>query len=349
MKKNQQGFLSIIAIILVVIVGLIGSAAAYQLVGDTRQAGNSLHSSQAYYVAQSGVDYAKHFFAANTASCGASFNNVSFPGAKGTFSVTSSLNNVTHDCTLISTAGVPDLTNPISKRTLQAVLSSSGISTSSLVASGDVSLKGNITINNLFVSSNSPNYDGSTILSGGTVKFTGGSAITAVSDLSPSSNTSQQNADVVSGDTTLGAATLFNQFFSGTKATTAAAATLVTSDSQLQTLPAPNGMYYANPAFNLNSNYTVGTAANPVIVIVNGDITINGNVTINGLLYVIGNLTIMGNAVVNGGIVAEGSVSKASGNATINFNPTILNKLYTPGSTVLHFYDSPASIKEIIA
>ena len=77
---------------------------------------------------------------------------------------------------------------------------------------------------------------------------------------------------------------------------------------------------------------------------------IMGNVTFYGLLYVIGNLNLQGNLTANGVIAAEGTITKSAGNVVINFDPAILNNLHNMNNnTVLYYYDSPASIKEVIA
>lgn len=347
-SHHQKGFLSIIAILLVVVVSFICTAAAYELISDTRQAGNILNSSQAFYLAQSGIDYAKRAFAKNTGIvCNNSFNNISFTGANGIFTVTSSLNPANHQCTLTSTGGVPDLTNPVGKRTLQAVLSSSGIAASPVISSGPVSLNGNATIVNLSVNANSSDLSGSTIDSGSTVTFSG-SVSTDVNGLNPSSTASSFNTDITQSDPSLSSSTLFSQFFSQPWATVTAAATSISGQSGLVGVPA--GTYYSNGNLTFNGNHTFGSAASPIILIVNGTLSMTGTVNFYGLIYVTGNIGINGTVNIYGSIISQTSVTKTGGNATITFDPNILNLLYsTNPSTILHYNDSPLSIKEIIA
>jgi Tfp pilus assembly protein PilX len=345
LEQHQKGFLSILAIILVVIIGLIGAAATYQAVSDTRQAANTLNSSQAFYLSQSGIEYAKHLIRNGTNSCGSSFTNITLSGFPGAFSVTSNLSG--NQCTLAATGYASSVASSTGKRVMQAVLTSMGVAPAPVVASGPIALTGNATVNNLTVTSSSANYSGSTILSSGAVSI-GGSAITAVSGLNPSSNASTINPDVTQNISAISSATLWNQFFSLPMATVVAAATQVTQESQLSS--APGGTYYSNGNIMVNGNDTVGTTGNPAILIINGDLNIKGGLTFYGLIYVTGNISISGNANITGTVVSATSIQKTTGNATINFDTTVLNNVHTTNAnTVLHFYDTPASLQEVIA
>lgn len=345
---SEKGFLSIVSILVVVVISFICTAAAYELVRDTGSAGNNLNSSKAFYIAESGIDYAKHAIAKNTGIvCGDSFNNISFSGASGAFNVTSSLDPTSHQCTLTATGGVPDLTNAVGKRTVQAVLTSSGIAASPVMSSGPISLNGNATIVNMNVNANSSDLSGSTIVSGSTVNFNG-SVQTTVNGLDPSSTSGSFNTDIAQNDPSLTSGTLFSQFFSQPFATVTAAATPITQQSDLYTVPA--GTYYRNGNLTFTSNHTYGSAASPIILIVNGTLDMTGTVNFYGLLYVTGNISINGTVNIYGSIISQTSITKTGGNATITFDPAILNQLNsTNPSTVLHYNDSPLSMKEIIA
>ena len=78
----------------------------------------------------------------------------------------------------------------------------------------------------------------------------------------------------------------------------------------------------------INGNTTIGSATQPVILIVNGNFKAKGNTTIYGIVYVAknwnngggGNLNIIGAAVVEGNFSGKGSPN-------ITYDPTVLNRL----------------------
>lgn len=63
----------------------------------------------------------------------------------------------------------------------------------------------------------------------------------------------------------------------------------------------------------------------PVIVIVNGDLTANGTPNITGLLYVTGNFDLLGNIQVEGAVIVAGDLNNAaSGSMDIWYNSDVL-------------------------
>jgi Tfp pilus assembly protein PilX len=332
-RKNEKGFLSILAIIIVVVVSFICMAATYQFINDSRQATNSLNSSQAFYIAQSGIEYAKHLIRKGTNTCGASFNNISF--ANGTFTTLSSLNSVSHQCTLTSTGN-----SPSGQRIVRAVLGSSGIASSPLMSSGNIALNGNATVVN--------NYSNSTVDSGGTVTLQG--SVTTTTNTGGSS-TGNINTDIIQNDPSLTQASLFNQFFTAPQTITqvGATATQVDNHSNLPTATATGGIYYTTDSLKINGNATIGSPTKPVILLVNNTIDLSGTVIFYGLIYAVGAMNITGTLNVYGSIVSEAGINKGGGTATITFDPSVLNLLSTTiPNTVLHYYDSPTSLKEMI-
>lgn len=74
---------------------------------------------------------------------------------------------------------------------------------------------------------------------------------------------------------------------------------------------------------------TYGTATDPIILIVDGNLELRGGATINGLVYVTEptwDANGAGNAHINGAALAEGSFD-TNGNLVINYDPTILANL----------------------
>lgn len=78
---------------------------------------------------------------------------------------------------------------------------------------------------------------------------------------------------------------------------------------------------------SINGTTTIGSANNPVILIVNGELQINGNTTIYGLVYA-GNadVKVNGNFDIHGMLIAETNLD-ASGNFGVQYDTTVLNNL----------------------
>ena len=342
--KNQQGFLYIVAIILITVISLILSAAVYQITINAKEASNSLNSSQAYYMAQSGINYAQHQFYVNAANCGQTFTGVGFTGSPGVFIATSNLSGLT--CTITSTGYIPNTTSPVAIRTLQGTLVSYGIADAPVMAIGTVSMTGNANVTNLYVNSTSPHYAGSTINTSGTVSLVG-SVSTIVNGLNPSSTTSSLKADIKQNNASLTQANLFRNYFTQTVAQIKSAATQIASESGITNVA--GGTYYSNVPLTLAGNDNIGTLANPTILLVNGNLSIFGNTTVYGLIYVIGGtLSITGNATINGAVAAENGVSLV-GNANIIFNTSVMNNAHqTNSNTTLHYNDALGGLQEII-
>jgi hypothetical protein len=81
---------------------------------------------------------------------------------------------------------------------------------------------------------------------------------------------------------------------------------------------------------------TIGTAADPVILVFEGDFGLSGPVTVNGLVYVMGRMHgTAGEAVVNGALLADGGVTAGS---AVRDDPVVLRNLsrVAPLSPILH-------------
>lgn len=77
----------------------------------------------------------------------------------------------------------------------------------------------------------------------------------------------------------------------------------------------------------VNGGADIGSAADPVVIVVNGSVSFNASPTIHGLLYVrAADWTTSGSATVNGAVIAEGNVSGTS-TAVFSYNPDILTLL----------------------
>lgn len=141
-------------------------------------------------------------------------------------------------------------------------------------------------------------------------------------------------ASVADNDTTLSGLSdddYFTDFFGDTKANVQASATQINPGNANSELNGQAGkVLWISGDTTINSNITVGTLEQPVILIVDGALHINGNVTIYGLVYctaIVWDNTGMGNVNIYGAAVAEGSFT-GNGNPTITYTPTITNNIY---------------------
>ena len=218
---------------------------------------------------------------------------------------------------------------------------------------GPVILDGNASITNL--------ENDSTITSGSTVTFSGTSQ--TILSGGTGSNGAGMGPDVVENDPTLSAMTpsAFEM------------ATLGRSIASMQYLATENFSYGVNHDYagelaglenvtiwitqtagtaSLSGGVTIGSAENPVNLIINGPLTMMGNITvygnviatgdvqmvggtlINGLLYSGGNVSIgaSGTPMVEGAVVVDGQLD-INGNASIIYNSTMLQDALSAGGS----------------
>lgn len=79
---------------------------------------------------------------------------------------------------------------------------------------------------------------------------------------------------------------------------------------------------------HLNANTAVGTAADPVILFVNGNFQLNGNAQIYGIVYAIGAQAVdaSGNPTLHGVLLSETSLN-VTGRVTLQYDPAVLAAL----------------------
>lgn len=260
-------------------------------------------------------------------------------------------NAVQDQCLITSTAGVPTLTSPEGKRVIQQALLgrvgfSYGGSIPALVSGSTATLQGSPAVINPSVTSGSSNFPGSTIVSAGAASL-GGAAVTEVNDgsggLVISSSKTGLAADVVQNYSGAAAATLFNIFFSATKAQVQTGAVIIShSISDLTELSGHAGQtVWVDGGIDTNGgNVTIGASSNPVILIVNGDVSLGGNasLTVYGVAYVIGKINTNGGGslIGFGQIAAEGAI-KLQGGGTINFDSSVLAILGLKDITIIRY------------
>lgn len=79
----------------------------------------------------------------------------------------------------------------------------------------------------------------------------------------------------------------------------------------------------------INGNTTIGSASNPVLLIVNGSLSLSGNVTIYGYVFVMGGndlTTATGNISIIGGLATTGNMSM-TGSVSVTYSSSTLRNL----------------------
>ena len=145
--------------------------------------------------------------------------------------------------------------------------------------------------------------------------------------------------DVVLGDVSLGNLTsdqFFGLFFLQNKQATKDLADAGGNRLNPGTIPPANtvgnitsGLYWVGNANNLDVSTTntsinggvFGSVEEPIVLIVNGDLSIAGNVDIHGQVYVTGELRITGTPTVYGSVVSENGPNTGAGTLNIVFVP----------------------------
>ena len=114
-------------------------------------------------------------------------------------------------------------------------------------------------------------------------------------------------------------------------------------DAALETAKStgPRGL----PALWIEGDCTVpeiGSVDEPIILVVEGDVTINGGNEFGGILFgftdiyngetVLNNVSVGGGAQINGGLATNGNLIKVTGSATVAYSPEILTSLTAAAS-----------------
>lgn len=177
--------------------------------------------------------------------------------------------------------------------------------------------------------------NGITINAGGTINNNDGSKTLSTVPGTP------PEASLVPNDTSLSSLTgeqMFQTFFGQSKTTfqNAPTTTQVTCsnpcNSQITNLVnSGSRVIWVNGDMDLNSNITVGSQTNPVILVVTGNAHINGNAVIYGVVYcaaITWNETGGGTARIYGAAIAEGNFT-ATGSPDPTYDPKTLSNLKT--------------------
>lgn len=362
-KSGQQGAaVLVMALVLVTISTILILFAGNYGIMMSRAVTNSSMNFQAFEAAQAGMEYGINYLQQNSAAIlanpvsgyiqtysNSSVTNVSL--ANGTkFSIIYS-NPVASNYTLIKiTSTGTNADGTATKTVTQLVQFGSvlvNVPTMPLISQGSISLGGNSQIINT--------YSSNTIESGSTVGL-GGHASTILST-GTSSTSGNIKSDISQSVNSIGSQSesdFFASYFGQSPTTIKSSVAHYFSnsgstnyDGQLNGLTGTSIWIDQNGGTaNLNGNTTIGSAANPVLLIVNGNLDITGNVTIYGYVFIYGNSTtdFLGNLSIVGGVGTTGSIS-ASGSIQVTYSPTTLSNLQN-SSSMKYYAKVPGSWKD---
>jgi hypothetical protein len=203
-----------------------------------------------------------------------------------------------------------------------------GVPSAALTAKGNVDLGGSaITITNT-----DANTNGLTIHAGGTVSPHSDNNLQTLPGTPPLASVAPSDGEL----TSLSANDFFENFFGQSKASYRAGADEIISCSGVcnSSVNGKTGKILwidvpAGGSFNLNSTTTVGSATDPVILVVNGPIELRGSATVYGVVYstaILWDNTGGGTSQIIGGAIAEGNFT-ANGTPNPTYDSTILSTL----------------------
>jgi Tfp pilus assembly protein PilX len=349
-RKEIGAVTFIITTILIVLITLIILFAASYNMMQQKLTANQFRAAQAFTAAEAGLEFGIVYFQQNSATIltspsnghlaafsNASTTNVSLAnGSK--YSIVFS-NPIANNYTLIKVTSTGTSSDNTATRTIsQNILFGSLLIQAPnlpLISKGSISLAGNGTVTNTFNNTTIQSALGVSISGSAQTNLASGKSSTAgniKSDIQQNVTSLQNTTQTDLFATYFGTATSniqnnVNQYYSNSGNT---------NYSNLL-----NGMTGKSIWINqiggtatINGNTTIGSSANPVLLIVNGNLSMSGNATIYGLIFIIGTSgidTLTGNININGALITSDNLSM-SGSSNLNFDPTVLNNLRTqPG------------------
>lgn len=350
--KSYQGAATlIIAVVFIMLSTLIIIFAARNGLMHSKISANTARNSQAYEAAEAGLEYGINYLDQNSATIIASPTNgfINFTNANTTnvalsngskFSIVYT-NPTVNDYTMIQITSTGQSDDNSSTRSVSQVVKRSSIiantGTHALTSKSNINITGNGSISNLTSSQ--------TVASGGTVAF-GGNGSTYTSG-GQQSDAGGILADVTQNVGALSSATT-NDFFASYFGTTSTSAVRsqanysYSSNSSANYSSTLNGIQGAmiwidannGSTASLSGNTVIGSASNPVLLIVNGSFSISGNVTVYGMVFVLGDsglTTLTGNNNIIGTIVSTETMN-ISGNTFVSYDQSVLDNLKNSAS-----------------
>lgn len=343
---HQAGFATLAAALVTLAAAtLITLFSAQAIVTEFRVAKNTYNTEQAFEAAQAGLDYGVVYIDKNKATI---TNGQVVTGSLdngSTYSVQINFVGPTNQLIkLVSTGMSSDGTATRVVAQMSKFMSVMvNIPNTPLKVKGQVDLSGNSIISNL---------EGSTTINTGdsAVSISGNGQTILSSGVS--SNASTLGPDIVQGNGALSGMTE-EEFQIDTLGTTInnlmsqASPTYNNSGSTdySSTLSGVEGKVIGinqnGGTASISSNTTVGSPSNPVVIIVQGNISISGNSIIYGAIIANGNVSISGNSHVHGLVFATGnsSITSTTGNSEV-YGAVISGNQYNTSGNAHVYYNS---------
>lgn len=343
--RTQKGAVTLIitAMLLMTATLVVLFAAGYSVM-QSKITGNQLRNQQAMTAAEAGLEFGINYLQKNSttilaspsggyiqAYTSASTTNVTL-GNNSKFSIVYT-NPIANNYTLIqiTSTGISDdgtATRVVSQQVKFGSLLSSVPSTPAVIK-GTLAMSGNSNITNTSSTA--------TVVTGSTTSISGSAQTTLNTGVSSSagnlkSDIQQNNSTLANESTSDFFATYFgassNQVKSGF-------ANYYSNSSDTNYNSLLNGktgttiwIDQSGGEATISGNTVIGSAANPVIIVVNGSLNLSGNATIYGLVFALGatsaNTDITGNVSVNGALIAADN-TRLAGNAGVTYGPSVLS------------------------
>lgn len=355
-KQIGAATLLITTVVMVCITLLVLFAANYGAFQQKISA-NSNRNQQAFEAAEAGLEFGINYLKQNSATIlaspsggfiqafsNSSTNNVAL--ANGTHYTITYTNPTANVYTIIKVSSTGTSDDGSASRTVSQLVAFGSIlakaPTNPLTVKGNVSLGGSSSVTNM--------QSSTTIQSGGTVSISGSSQTQTSSGGSTSSSIGsdvQQNKSSLASESTTD---YFSSYFGVSAATVKsnAAYTFTNLGDYSSVLNGKTGSLIwidqTSGTANIGSSANVGTAASPVILIINGNLRISSSTQIYGLVFVTGTATvdIVGSTDVVGGLITTSDLS-ITGSSAITFSSTVLS---TTQNIMNYYAKIPGSWKD---
>lgn len=362
-KKNHKGAATLVfTLILITITSLIIFFAANYSILGSQSITNINRNYQAFEAAQAGLEFGINFLNQNNTAILASpsggylqpysnsyTTNVTLTN-NSKYSITYS-NPVANDYTLILVTSVGTSDDNSATHTASQLLKFGSMlinaPTRPLTTQGNVTLRGSSEIINQY-NDNTVQSGGSTVLSGSASTITSSGVSSTAS--TTGSDINQNNSSLSSMSNSDYFATNFGLSPDNIKSSAAHYYANSSNTNYQDDLSGLTGtsiwIDQTGGTASLNGTVTIGSASNPVLLIVNGNINFSGNITIYGYVFILGSSTtdLTGNVTIVGGMASTGNID-ATGSIQVSYSPTVLSNLQNNPS--MHYYAKiPGSWKD---
>ena len=327
-KQKQKGAAVLVITAMLVILAVLLFVFAFSYVRmQQKTATNQYYNDQAFQAAEAGLEYGAAYLQTNastvtgTASAGVindTLTTVTMTDGS-TYSVNFT-NPTVNDYTLLTIKSTGTNKDGTSTRVLQQqVYEKSTNITYTAMTAGNVSFVGGSTMTNTTTNLN--------MAIGGTLTINNGASTYTSSG--QSSSQGNIKSDIVQNDSAfsgLSESQFFQTLFGASEATVQATATAsstyynnaVAGGDYSQKLSGMTGkvIYINQSTVSLGQGVTIGSSADPVTIIVEGDLTVANGVTIYGFVYASGpsaGFNLAGGAKIFGGMASYGTMNISNG------------------------------------